>query len=105
QQKEALLGERIVRELLHGTNFVKSLIASSPAQFPPQRFERIQRRNAGPDGNRHEFGPTTQQRVCHLGKGIIELRAHLSLIVADESPIPDMARHTHYPGGVRALSF
>src|SRR6266550_1369721 len=95
-------GERAARQLFHGTNLVKSLIACSTAQFPPQWFDRIQWRAAGPDGNRHEFGPTTQQRVWHLGKGIIELCAHLSLIVAGQTPMPHMAHYPHHPDGVGA---
>src|SRR5437660_3105437 len=102
QQTNQMMGERAASHLYLGTNLVKSLIAFSTAQFPPQWFDRIQWRAAGPDGNRHEFGPTTQQRVWHLGKGIIELCAHLSLIVAGQTPIPHMAHYPHHPDGVGA---
>jgi hypothetical protein len=39
-----------------------------------------------------------------LGKRIIELRAHFSLIVAGEPPIPHMAHHTYHSDDVGARS-
>src|SRR5580658_5343546 len=88
-------------------NSVKSLVptncASSSTQFLTKRLDHTQGRDAGPHGNGHEFRPATQQEIWNLGKWIVELGAHFGLIIASQSPIPDMAHDSYYPDGVRTV--
>src|SRR5258706_7749755 len=77
-----------------------TLLVLSSAHFPPERFDHTKGPDAGPDGNRHKFGPPAQIAVRHLRKRIIELRAHFGLIIAGEPPMPDMTHHADHPYGI-----
>src|SRR5215472_10704032 len=47
---------------------------------------------------------SAQERVRNLGKRIIELSAHLGLIVAGQAPLPDVTHDARHPRGVRAIA-
>ena len=84
-------------ELLHGPNFVENLIAGSSTDFA--------RRKDSTTFNGALLVRTAidissdQRRKSGSGtwaKGIVELCAHLGLIVAGESPMAHMAHDTHH---------
>src|SRR5215472_9820900 len=80
-----------MRELFHRTNLIKHLVARGSAQFLAKWFDNGQWRNAGAHGYGHELRPAPQKRWRHLREGIVQLGAHLSLIVPGQTPV------THVP--------
>src|SRR5215472_4947802 len=77
-------------KLLHGPNLIEHLVARSPAQLLTKRFDNSQWGNACPYGNGHKLGPALQEWRRHLRERVVQLSAHLSLIVAGKSPVAHM---------------
>jgi len=86
-----LARERGADQLFQGANFVEHLIAGGSTQFMLQRFNNLQRRDLGAQGDGHDGREEMQQGVRHLREGIVDLVADARLVVGCQTPMANVS--------------